>query len=92
MLNKAEQYKAVTMARNQYALKVADQILDDPYRSMDALIEAYKLHRKDTAMVFHELRKTGSVEALLAMDYLLRKSAEVMADEEWFSVGHREVA
>lgn len=91
-VNPAERYALVTAARNQFCRCRADEIVSDPIESMKALIESFKLHQSRTAKAFHALRQTGRVEDMLEIEDLLRKSAETMADDEWFDTQSVRVA
>ena len=84
-VNHADQYKLVTLARNNYCRMRADEFLESPMSKMQTFICAAKVNPGRAAKLFYALTATGCVSDVLDMDDLLRQTAEAMADEEWYS-------
>lgn len=84
-VNPVECYAIVEAARNQFCQMRAGEIASDPLSRMHALLEAFKLHPSKTALVVDALCKNGRVSDMLAFEDLIQKSAETIADHEWWS-------
>lgn len=82
-VNRADQYAMIDQARRQYVRQSVDQLLANPVTISKVMAKALSMYPSRCGKTIQACMNCGNVEAMLNLDELLRKAAELMADEMW---------
>ena len=82
-VNREAQYALIDQARKQFVRQQVDAMLANPMMLPKVMAKAISMYPSACGKVIKECMNCGNVESMLKLDELLRKAADLMANDDW---------
>lgn len=82
-VNRIDQHALIDQARKQFVRNQVDDMLANPLTLSKVMAKAISMYPSACGKVIKECMNCGNVEAMLNLDELLRKAADLIANDEW---------